>query len=88
MKVGSLVTTKVMVYLDPPGMLVGDDEESSWSEILENDYKDIPFGPDQVGIVVFIRDTSIMKHAQWIKVLTPRGVGVCFSDELEEISEL
>lgn len=85
MKVGSLVTSRERVYLDPPDMLVGDDEDSSWSEILENDRKDVPFGPHQVGIVVAIRSTNIMKHAQWIKVLTPNGMGVCFSDELEEV---
>ena len=85
MKVGSLVTSKVRVYLDPPGMTPDDDQESSWSEILEKDYKDIPFGPFQLGIVVSIRSTSIMKHAYWIKVLTPNGIGVCFSDELEEV---
>lgn len=85
MKVGSLVTSSVRVYLDPPDMLVGDDEDSSWSEILEKDYKDVPFGPHQVGIVVAIRSTNIMRHAQWIKVLTPNGMGVCFSDELEEV---
>ena len=85
MKVGSLVTSSTRVYLDPPDMLVGDDEESSWSEILEKDYKDVPFGPNQVGIVVAVRATNIMKHAQWIKVLTPNGMGVCFSDELNEI---
>lgn len=88
MKVGSLVTSSTKVYLDPPDMLVGDDEESSWSEILEKDYKDVPFGPHQVGIVVAIRSTNIMKHAQWIKVLTPNGIGVCFSDELDEIASV
>ena len=85
MKVGSLVTSSTRVYLDPPDMLVGEDEESSWSEILEKDAKDVPFGPHQVGIVVAERATNIMKHAQWIKVLTPNGMGVCFSDELDEI---
>jgi hypothetical protein len=85
-KVGSLVTSNTKVYLDPPEMVVGVDEDSSWSEILEKDYRDIPFGPHQVGIVVAIRSTNIMKHAQWIKVLTPSGMGVCFSDELDEIS--
>lgn len=86
MKVGSLVTSSTRVYLDPPEMLVGDNEESSWSEILEKDAKDVPFGPHQVGIVVAVRTTNIMKHAMWIKVLTPNGMGVCFSDELDEIS--
>ena len=52
---------------------------------LEKDYKDVPFGPDQVGVVIAVRTTSIMKHAYWIKVLTPNGIGVCFSDELEEV---
>ena len=85
MKVGTLVTSKTRVYLDPPDMLVGEDEESSWSEILEKDYKDVPFGPNQVGIVIAVRATNIMKHAMWIKVLTPNGIGVCFSDELDEV---
>lgn len=88
MKVGSLVTSRTKVYLDPPEMLVGDDGESSWSEILERDFTDVPFGPNQVGIVVAIRPTNIMKHAFWIKVLTPNGMGVCFSDELEEIVDV
>lgn len=86
MKVGSLVTSGTRVYLDPPGMLAGEDEESSWSEILEKDYKDVPFGPDQIGIVIAVRSTNIMRHALWIKVLTPNGIGVCFSDELEEVA--
>ncbi len=88
MKVGSLVTSKTRVYLDPPGMLADDENESSWGEILEKDYKDVPFGPFQFGVVISIRSTSIMEHAYWIKVLTPNGIGVCFSDELEEVEEV
>jgi hypothetical protein len=86
MKVGSLVTCEDIVYLDPPEMLVGDDGESSWGEILEHDYSDVPFGPNEIGIVLELRRTSIMNRTWWIKVLTPRGVGVCFSDELDEIT--
>jgi hypothetical protein len=86
MKIGSLVTSKTLVYLDPPDMLVGEDGESSWSEILERDYKDVPFEPNRVGVVIEIRPTNIMNHTYWIKVLTPNGVGVCFSDELEELT--
>jgi hypothetical protein len=86
MKVGSLVTCEDVVYLDPPEMLVGEDGESSWSEILENDYRDVPFGPGEIGLVIEMRKTSIMNHTWWIKVLTPAGIGACFSDELEEIT--
>ena len=85
MKIGSLVTSKELVYLDPPEMVVGEDGESSWSEILERDSRDVPFGPNQVGVVIDIRPTSIMNHTYWIKVLTPCGIGVCFSDELDEV---
>ena len=85
MKVGSLVTCEDVVYLDPPEMLVGEDGESSWSEILENDYRDVPFGPDEIGLVLEMRKTNIMNRTWWIKVLTPAGIGACFSDELDEI---
>ena len=33
-----------------------------------------------------MRKASIMNRTWWIKVLTPHGVGVCFSDELDEIT--
>lgn len=79
------MTSRGVVYLDPPEMIVGDDGESSWSEILDKDYKDIPFGPAQIGIVIDMRVTNIMNRTYWIKVLTPKGVGVCFSDELDEV---
>lgn len=85
MNIGSLVTSRGVVYLDPPEMIVGDDGESSWSEILDKDYKDVPFGPKQVGIVLEMRQTNIMNRTFWIKVLTPNGIGVCFADELDEI---
>lgn len=85
MKIGSLVTSTELVYLDPPDMVVGEDGESSWSEILERDYRDVPFGPNQIGVVIKIRPTNIMSRTFWITVLTPNGVGVCFADELIEL---
>lgn len=85
MKIGSLVTSNSVVYLDPPDMIVGEDGESSWSEIVERDFKDVPFGPNQVGIVLEVKPTNIMNRTYWIKVLTPNGVGVCFADELDEV---
>lgn len=85
MKPGTLVTSRERVYLDPPDMLVGEDGESSWSEILARDYKDIPFGPDEVGLVIFVRVTKLTNRTLWVKVLAPNGVGVCFADELEEV---
>jgi hypothetical protein len=85
MKPGTLVTSRERVYLDPPDMLVGEDGESSWSEILALDYKDIPFGPDEVGLVISVRMTKLTNRTLWVKVLTPNGVGVCFADELEEV---
>jgi hypothetical protein len=59
--------------------------EQTRSEILALDYKDIPFGPDEVGLVIFVRVTKLTNRTLWVKVLTPSGVGVCFADELEEV---
>lgn len=86
MSPGSLVTTREKLYLDPPDLLADEDGESSWSETIELDCKDIPFGPSEIGLIISVRPTKLMSRTLWVKILTPSGVGVCFADEIEEIS--
>ena len=85
MSPGSLVTTKTRLYLDPSDLLSADDVESSWTDMIGLDCKDIPFGPDEIGLIISVRPTKLMSRTLWVKILTPSGIGVCFADEIEEI---
>jgi len=82
---GSLVTTDFMIYLDPVEVQENEFGESSWSNITVYNIHDIPFRPGEVGLVLSSRNTSIVNRTNWVTVLTPSGMGLCFSDELKEL---
>jgi len=85
MKSGTLVTTDFVVYLDPVEVQENEYGESSWSNIIDYNIPDIPFRPGEVGLVLSCRNTSIMNRTNWVTVLTPSGIGLCFSDELKDL---
>lgn len=85
MKPGTLVTTDYVVYLDPVEVQENDAGESSWSRVMSYDIKDIPFNPGEVGLILCCRKTTITNRTNWVTVLTPSGIGLCFSDEIKEL---
>ena len=83
MKPGTMVTTERLVHLDPVEAYSND--KDTWENIVKYDIKDIPFRPGEIGLVLNCRKTLIANRSFWVTVLTPSGVGVCFSDELEVV---
>jgi hypothetical protein len=68
-------------------LLYGDDEKC-WNERCEGIPTDIPFGFNDVGVVLKVRKLDPGRYTQsYVKILTARGIGWAFEPWIEVVKD-